>query len=233
MNEPEDDFLVIDGHRPVVFICFGGRGENFAWKNRMELLGVHALHLKDSRNRWYLDGADGDSSFDETILRCRAYLETHAGKTAIVMGQSFGGYAALRAALYLSGTYALAFAPQTHFNAIREVFPVQRNFLPPEDAVDIRPLLNRSANRFSILVSRSESQNPPEGYFWDDYAHLEGLSNPNIDIEVFDYDLHPVAWCLAKDGLLSDVLEQHIARSYDPGLQVTAAPVMPRPGVEE
>jgi hypothetical protein len=61
--------------------------------------------------------------------------------------------------------------------------------------------------RATIFVSRTEAENKPSAYFWDDHSHLEGLHGvPSITIRTMEFHTHPVAWHMAQ----ADTLDAHI-----------------------
>jgi hypothetical protein len=213
--EVDREVLWIEGDRNVVFVSFGGRGEGFGWEHRLRTMGVTALGFKDSRNRWYLDGADGFSSFEQTLEHAGSVMKQYPDAATIFLGQSFGAYAALRAAIALRPDHVLAFSPQTRHLIPRKIYHEQRDFLVPADAPDIRQrIVDRQHVSIAIIASKSEAENPPSSYFWDDHAHLEMLhGRPHIDIMIEDFHHHPSAWCLKSAGRLDSVFADHVARA--------------------
>jgi pimeloyl-ACP methyl ester carboxylesterase len=191
-------FLTVEGSGPPI-VTFGGVGEGFGWDRRLARIGARGLCLLDSRYRWYLDGCDGLSEA-HTLELMRDFI---GFETALFVGQSAGGYAALRYADQFDA-HALAFAPQTfHIKGFKTY--------PPSDLVDIRwDLISRTrATRIDVYVSRSEWANPATDYFWGDHAHVTGLERgQNIHLHEVEYDAHPCALHLARTGHLDAILDQ-------------------------
>lgn len=209
--------LFVQGSRPVLVFAFGGRGEGRAWEKRLRELDVAFLHFSDSSARWYLDGADGVSGFPAVLDRCRKARAEHEGHRVVSLGQSFGGYAALRIGALMPLNAVVAFAPQTHASRHRHIYAEQRNFGPPGDIFDIRPMLAAGDTPVSIHVSRSERDNAPSAYFWDDHSHLVGLQGfPHIEIDTHDFHQHPTALHIARQGQLSDFLDHEFIRERAP-----------------
>ena len=201
-----------DGKLKVLVVCFGGNYEGLSWRSRLQALGVNFLHLQDSKFRWYLEGADGAAGPWDTIRKIKDYHSRLPGLPLVTLGQSSGGYAALRYGLLLGADLMIAFAPQTHFLIPRPLFKGQSPLYPPRDLIDVRPDLNATTRRAVLIVGRSEVDNPPTQYFLDDLAHLDGIQpRDNVRIVTQETDTHTVAREMARAGVLDDFLLEHIS----------------------
>ena len=206
-----------DGNLPALVICFAGNHEALAWEKRLKRLNVHFLHLQDSRGRWYLDGADGSAGFWDTLHKIRRFRATLPGFPLITMGQSSGGYAALRIGSILEADRIIAFAPQTHFVEPRQLYADQYSIEIPRDLVDVRSSVNAASSEITLIVARSEAGNPPNQFFFDDHAHLDGIERRNnVKVSIIDTDRHAVARDLADtgrlDGLILDEVSEALKR---------------------
>lgn len=184
----------------TAFVTFGGVHEGYGWDRRLQQLGLDGLCFKDSRVRWYLDGPD-DFTEAQMLDEIAAFT---AGRHAVFVGQSAGAYAALRYADRF-GADVMAFAPQTY--CLKGM-----GNAPPADLVDIRHDLISTPRkaRIDIYVSRSERENPPSEFLWNDCLHIAGLERgQNIRIHTVAYDRHPCAFHLARTGELDGLLLSH------------------------
>jgi len=163
------------------------------------------LCFKDSRRRWYLDGADGFSP--ETMLdRARAFIDE---RPVILLGQSAGGYVALRYADAL-GANALAFAPQTHQFWTYVDGAVQ--LTAPADMPDIRGdiIYRRRTTRLKVIISASESDHAD--WAWGDRIHVGGLDQgENVHVERVPFHSHTVALCMAGADVLDGAITGFVA----------------------
>lgn len=208
--------LKISGPRPVAVVSFGGIGEGYGWDKRLTALDVNALCLSDDRSRWYLDGCDGLPGQEAMLEEIAAFFADHPGHARLLLGQSAGGYAALRHADRFDAA-VLAFAPQTH-QFWTNVGPGLAQMTMPPDVPDIRGdlLFSERNHPMHIVISRSERDNVGAAA-WGDRIHVAGLDRADkAHIHVIDYDQHPVAFHLARTGQLNAFLEL--------GLGSTAAP---------
>ncbi len=203
------------GILPALVICFAGNHEALAWEKRLRRLEVHFLHLQDSRGRWYLDGADGSAGFWDTLHKIKRFRATLPGFPVITIGQSSGGYAALRVGSILEADRIIAFAPQTRFVEPRQLYEGQHPIGIPRDLIDIRSAVNTASGEITLIVARSEAENPPSQFFFGDHAHLEGIERrSNVKVSVLDTHNHAVARDLAEaeslDGLILDEVSKAI-----------------------
>ena len=199
------------GSRPILVIAFSGMRDNFAWMSRLQSLDVNVLHVVDTSDTWYTEGCDGARRIDWMLQMIAESRGQFNCETVVVMGQSMGGYAALRFGPELSADLVLAFAPQTRFlpEASRTGVTLRN---PPPSVVDARPAILASATPTHIFVSASEDQNPPSSYFWDDYAQIDGLQDaPHVKVHVVNCHDHITSHHIAIAGLMDDVLESVFA----------------------
>ena len=191
------------GEGSAFLVCFGGNHEGLAWERRLCRLGFPFLHVQDSRNRWYLDGADGTVGIWDTVRKIERFRARFPGLPLVTLGQSSGGYAALRYGLILGAEVMVAFAPQTHFLVPRPIYREQASLRPPADLFDIRPDLNQTDRSVVLVVGSSEIDNPPQQFFLDDEAHLDGIvERDNVRIIRTEHTSHTVARALGESGEL-------------------------------
>ncbi len=198
--------LYLTGSGLVAVVSFGGVLEGYGWENRLATLDVEALCLSDAKGRWYLDGCDGCGSADEMLDAIGAFFEKRPGHEWLMIGQSAGGYAALRYADQFNAG-AVVFAPQTH-QFWTNVGPGLTQITMPIDVPDIRgDLLFRSRTKpIHVVISTSESGNT-DGRAWGDRIHVAGLEQlENFHVHRVEHDKHAVAFHLARSGLLDDYL---------------------------
>jgi pimeloyl-ACP methyl ester carboxylesterase len=198
---PLPNILRFRGRSSPRIVSFGGCDGNFDWDRRLAAEGVSALCLKDSRRRWYLDGCDGFDE-DQTLQLISDHL---CGRPALFIGQSAGGYAALRYADRFRAS-VLAFAPQTFYHA-------EGQTRTPADLADIREQIvsQPRSTTFNIYVAKCEDENPPTSYFWNDHLHITELEKArNVRMHVVDSKKHPCAYHLAQAGLLDGIVTSAI-----------------------
>ena len=193
------------GPQSTLVIAFSGLQEVFGWWHRLQSMGFGVIHLIDSRERWYLDGCDGSSSPVDMVERVNQLTSKIPHSRIVTLGQSMGGYAALRFAKDLGASACIAFSPQTHH--MSDSIEAGRLQRPPEDTLDIRPYLSSSDVETHILVSASERDNPRETYWWNDHGHLDGLSNnPNLSVHTSDTHNHILTVDVARAGRMNMIL---------------------------
>ena len=194
----------------MTVVAFAGAVEGYGWQNRLRRLGVHGICLKDTSFRWYLDGADGTGSEHAMLEVIKDHIERAGNPRLGVLGQSAGGYAALKYGPVLGADVICTFCPQTHSLTQSKMAGKLQQL--PDALPDVREgLKDRSGKQpqIDIFVSMSEDANPPEAFLWDDHAHIFGLEDiPGLMIHIVDYDRHAVAVHLSKTGMLQKVLEQ-------------------------
>jgi hypothetical protein len=178
----------------VLIVSFGGRAEGFNFRGVVTRLGVDGLFFRDGRDDWYLSGVHGVSS--EFVFVCafiRDVIERRTRRHVLFMGQSSGGYAALRFA---------------HELAVRHV---------PPDGIEHLGALYRSRpsrTRVEVHMCSSEADNPPHQYFWDDERHVGELAGvESISVTRHPCRYHPVAYHLNDTGELDQLLRDVIDRS--------------------
>ena len=99
------------------------------------------------------------------------------------MGQSSGGYAALRVGLILKADQIIAFAPQIRPLQPRPLYKDQNSTGGPSDLIDVRGHVNAARGYITVVVARSEVKNTPSQYFFDDHAHIVGSDQrPNLKV---------------------------------------------------
>ena len=71
-----------------------------------------AIFARDVTHTWYHRGTEPGGNFDAVLTALQAEIELVQPREVIMLGQSMGGYAAIRAGLYLKATAVIAFSPQ-------------------------------------------------------------------------------------------------------------------------
>lgn len=159
-----------------------------------------------------------DPNSDEASARAaddREFLLTQRDSNTLI---SFGGYAALRFALAIEPDACVVFAPQT-----RPITDDHRPSVNYSDAAVSRPhpalldlasLYRTRSARFPVAIHlcESEASTPPEAYFWDDWAHVEGMQQA-LGVEIWRQpcSVHPVAEYLTRTDQRADVVDRFIS----------------------
>ena len=214
------DYLIVDRGSDLLLVSFGGRGEGYNFMGLAERLGADGLFFRDSADEWYQNGVRGlSTTFADVGDFIRRVMSSRARSHVLFIGQSSGGYAALRFAHELEPDSCLAFAPQTHAlpfdTPLPRRYPEGARHVPPAGIDDVAELYRSRSPRTRVEVHAcsSEVDNPPEQYLWDDDAHLDALADIDaIDITRHPCSYHPVTYHLSGTGELD-----HIARSIIAG----------------
>ncbi len=215
----ESDYLITDHGADVLMISFGGFHEGFNFVGLGERLGVDGLFLRDRNLDWYLGGVRGIGTDLPAVSRfLREVIGIRPRRRVLCIGQSSGGYAALRFGLEVAPDAVLAFSPQT-----RPVAPGRIGTGPlegievsrPDDRIaDLGRLYRARQPSFRIQVHLCETEldNPTVAYFWDDWYHLDGLDGIGaLEVVRHPCTFHPVARHLDGIGALDAVVGRLLA----------------------
>ena len=71
-----------------------------------------AIMARDATHTWYHRGTAAEENFDSTLVALQAEIELVQPREVVMLGASMGGYAAIRAGLYLKASAVIAFSPQ-------------------------------------------------------------------------------------------------------------------------
>ena len=105
-------------------------------------------------------------------------------------------------------------SPQTRFVEPRQLYEGQYPIGVPRDLIDIRPAVNAASGEIKVIVARSECENPPGHFFFDDHAHLDGIERrDNVTISVCDTHRHAVARDLADAGRLDSLIMDEVSKA--------------------
>lgn len=208
-----------DGSRKVI-IVFTGLDPRF-WLSLMVLhaflkrLETHIIYLTDLRQLIFFDGletvAKGYGGLRDALL---AAIRSLGAEDVHIMGNSAGGYAALRYAMDLHAKSFLGTSIRTDLSP-GTTLPISRFFNSPllepfaaEMKVDLKPLLSYNAWPERIMLFCGED-NPA------DLPHAMHLADlPNVEVStLIGYRNHDVISGLLGRGLFETVLRRFI----DPG----------------
>lgn len=210
----EPDYMAIDRGSDVLMVSFGGRYEGFNFVNLAERLGFDGLFFRDGRLDWYTAGVCGISGgVDEACGFIRDVIGRKSRRRVLCIGQSSGGYAALRFGLEILPDAIVAFSPQTkpmpdwHTDALSlDGVEVSR----PDERIDDLGRLYRARQpsfRVQVHLCDNEASNPPDAYFWDDWFHVGGLSGVTaVEVVTHPCSYHPVAYHLSGTGEIDRIV---------------------------
>jgi pimeloyl-ACP methyl ester carboxylesterase len=197
-------------------IVFTGLGPRF-WLSLMVLhaflkrLGTHIIYLTDLRHLIFFDGLETVArGYDGLLAALRDTVRALAVEDVHVMGNSAGGFMALRYAIDLGARTFLGMSIRTDLSPGTEL-PLAEFFTGPELAaypqmkIDLKPLLRRSRAPERIMLFCGDG-NPV------DLPHALHLADlPNVELTVLDgYVNHDVISGLLGRGLFEPVLHRFI-----------------------
>lgn len=210
----QDDVRVDDRGSDALLVSFGGFHEGFTFVGLAARLGVDGVFLRDQRLDWYLGGVRGIG--DDMAAVCaflRGVISIRPRRRVVCIGQSSGGYAALRFALEIGPDAVIAFAPQTRpmteSRAERMSLDGVTLHRPDDRIADLGRLYRQRQPTFEVQVHMCESEtaNPPDVYFWDDGYHLRGLTGVGaLEVVRHPCSFHPVAYHLQATGELDRIV---------------------------
>jgi len=199
-----------------VIIVFTGLGPRF-WLSLMVLhaflkqLGTHVIYLTDLRQLIFFDGLETVARGYRGLLQALLDTVRSLGAEDIhIMGNSAGGYMALRYAIDLHAKTFLGTSIRTDLSA-GSALPIGDFFHSPPIApyahmkVDLKPLLAGSAwpERIMLFCGEGNPVDLPHA------LHLAGL--PNVELTMLgDYANHDVISGLLGRGELEAVLKRFI-----------------------
>jgi hypothetical protein len=172
--------------------------------------GVTAVYLKDFQRLMYLKGiASLGDDLPSTVAALRQ-LQQRLGATRVcTIGDSAGGYAAIRYAVELDAACALSFGGDTSWSPGRGEFALFANRLRahfPIDAMDLRSFLaaRQECARIVLVFGAEEAR---------DKSHAEQLSGlPRVELRpVPGQNTHNIAGWLAMNDRLGDIVCDAIA----------------------
>lgn len=176
--------------------------------------GLSAVYLKDFQRLMYLEGvASLGEGLPSTVAALRQ-LQQRLGATRLcTVGDSAGGFAAIRYAVELDADCALSFGGDTHWSPGRGEFALFANHLRAHssiEAMDLRAFLAaRTECARIVLVFGAEELR--------DKAHAEHLSGlPRVELwPLPGQNTHNIAGWLAMNGCLGETLGRAIAARAD------------------
>lgn len=175
-------------------------------------LGLGAIFLSDRQKLLFLNGvAELADDYDKTLSALRDLLPDSVTKISC-LGNSAGGYAALRYAIDLNASSAMLFAPPTNLDADAcardgraRIVAKRIHKVVPHQAVNLAQALVLSSHRPKVHLWYG-------GAMTQDREHALNMAGvPGVALhEEPGYEGHDVIWHLASTGRLEDVVRQAI-----------------------
>jgi len=197
-------YVAFDGNceSDVGVILFCGFNERFLTLRLLENTNVNCLVVQDSVAPWYTG-----STMCRGVDQVKEVAENKFPSVSrwLLIGQSSGGYAALRLSRMLDRSCALAFAPQCfddfalkgssiHFPPN---FRCSRTLNVGSNVQDLRLIFFEAPplewSRVYIVSAFSEHENPPSEWFWIDAMHWGRLvDHPDVTVFITGGGFHSV-----------------------------------------
>lgn len=208
----------IDNGSTVTLIFFGGLNEPFLNHAFLEPAGLNGLFLRDLRGDWYTGGVVGIADDFETSMDwVHAQLVAEGSRYPVMAGQSSGGYAALRAAIFIRPCAVIAFAPQTGNRP-----GLNGQMQPHVELPSIAGLYQATPPGCPIVlhIARNEDSHRDQ-FFWDDWEHARTLEHlPDLTVIRHPTDAHAVSLYLYGQGLFYESIVNDIRLYARPRLML-------------
>jgi len=170
INETDAVAAVVKKDSTDWLIVFSGKNEQFFHLNKMRLFWGNILILRDTSATYYSENPNLPKI--DLISNYIDYLTGPRTGRTIVIGQSFGGYAALYQSTFIKNSLTLGFSPQA-FQPGKYLHNIYfseniKKMAPAECAPDLISHLIQSPNapRY-VITGKSESSHEDE-YYWGD-----------------------------------------------------------------
>lgn len=180
-------------------VSLSGYQERFASISLLKAAQCPVLAVQDPYAPWYT-GSKICAGMDEIEKTIRTYFPK--ARHFIFIGQSSGGYAAMVLAQRFENSVAVAFSPQTFDDrAVKRdslLCPPSFNPVSTPEIEDVYKIYKNAKNpngnqKTYIVVSQTETENPPEDYFWCDALHWARMAGlPDVKIIMGLSSKHPL-----------------------------------------
>jgi tetratricopeptide (TPR) repeat protein len=179
--------------------------------------GVTAIYLKDFRRLMYLNGIASFGDDFQTSIHALRQLQRRLGVSRLcTIGDSAGGFAAIRYGVELDAACALSFGGDTHWAPGHGEFALFANHLRSHfavEAMDLRPLLatRKGCARISLVYGENEKRDKLHADHLSDLERVEpcpvaGRSDHNI-----------LRWLAMNHGL-AEILDRTLGSGTRNGL---------------
>lgn len=221
-ENPEAEVMVARAEFPVAtVVVFTGLGDRMIlpiklFDRYLAALNVNAIYLRDFSRLLYNQGiASIADDFDGAVEYLKSLLEELNAERVVTIGNSAGGYAALRYGLALHAAVILGFGAPTNltkdFLADDGRARIIANRLQnlPGDALDIRPMVRAARGQTRIHLLYGETMRQDERHA----LYLRG--EPGVMLHpIPGAGEHAVVGLLAQQGKLMSLLRQHLLAEY-------------------
>lgn len=198
-------------------LVFEGLRDNSLWLDRyLAARNLTAVYCRDSSRRAFVAGIPSIAGGEDGLLSTlRTVLEQHRARRVITLGNSAGGYTAIRMGLMLRARAVLAFGAPTNLGARfmeqigdRRARPALRRVgrTLPDEELDLKPLLTSASPPVPVHLHYGEHAR-------EDRLHAEyvaGLPGVHLHPQEGSSDHAALRWLMAErrfadclDGLLS------------------------------
>ena len=222
VDDRDSDLQLVprDGARTVVLGFCGRRNRLnmplWLFQRWMAKLEVSVIYLRDFDETFYLAGIRSCGSFAATVERLRQAIASLNADRVVCIGNSSGGYAALRFGLELQADRVFAFSgavdmtPEfnTHLNRKASAEALVQAF--PDATLDLRELYLSAPRRPLTELFYGENA-------WDDRIHSEHMAGvPGVILHpVPDYAGHGALPELIRRGQFDRILTRFIRDDGD------------------
>jgi tetratricopeptide (TPR) repeat protein len=201
------DVIVAPAHRSdTLVLVFTGGSDSVSmplavFDRFLAARGVTAIYLKDFRRLMYLNGVASFGDDFQTSIRALQQLQQRLGAARLyTIGDSAGGFAAIRYGVELDAVCALSFGGDTHWAPGRGEFALFANHLRSyfaAEAMDLRPFVaaRNGCGRIRLVYGENEKRDKLHA------DHLSDLNRVELCPVAGRSDHNILCWLAMNDGL--------------------------------